>query len=310
MKKLNYDFKVPPQKQVRFIVHTDCKNEADDQFALVHVLMTPKFVVEGIVAGHFDAYPRNYGKGNTAKASAEEVLKVLKLMDMEEYKVVIGAEEPLTDEKTPINCEGVKFIIEQAMKEDDRPLFVAFQGAITDLASAILIEPKICDKMTAIWIGGGAYPNGGFEFNLMQDIVAANVVMKSQMPLWQIPINVYKQMAVSLAELQARVKPCGDIGNYLFTQMVEFNDRCADIKHWPHGETWGLGDSPVVSVLLEETEKDDGYEMIKAPIINLSDMTYSYENENREIRVYKNINTRMTMEDFYAKLKINYFGEL
>lgn len=29
-----YDFKVPDQKKYRVIVHTDCKNEADDQFAV------------------------------------------------------------------------------------------------------------------------------------------------------------------------------------------------------------------------------------------------------------------------------------
>ena len=38
----NYDFEVPEQKKIRMIVHTDCKNEADDQFALAHHLMTPK----------------------------------------------------------------------------------------------------------------------------------------------------------------------------------------------------------------------------------------------------------------------------
>ncbi len=33
MKKWNYEFDVPDTKKVRMIVHTDCKNEADDQFA-------------------------------------------------------------------------------------------------------------------------------------------------------------------------------------------------------------------------------------------------------------------------------------
>ena len=47
-------------------------------------------------------------------------------------------------------------------------LYIGMQGAITDLASAILMEPAICDKMTAIWIGGGPYPKGGEEFNLAQ----------------------------------------------------------------------------------------------------------------------------------------------
>lgn len=49
-----YRFIVPDKKQIRVIIHTDCKNEADDQFALAHWLMTPMADICGIIAGHFD----------------------------------------------------------------------------------------------------------------------------------------------------------------------------------------------------------------------------------------------------------------
>ena len=67
----------------------------------------------------------------------------------------------------------------------------------------------------------GSYPNGGDEFNLGNDINAANVVMKSTIPLWQVPRPTYMKMRVSLAELEYRVRPCGEIGRYLFDQLVE-----------------------------------------------------------------------------------------
>ena len=73
VKNWNYDFTVPDQKKVRMIVYTDCKNEADDQFALAHHLMTPKFLVKGIVAGHFNGNPQEWGEGHTAEASYSEV---------------------------------------------------------------------------------------------------------------------------------------------------------------------------------------------------------------------------------------------
>lgn len=69
----NYKYVVPENKKVRVIVHTDCKNEADDQFALAHHLMTPKFDVKGIVAGHFWKNPQTYGMEGTAKASYDEI---------------------------------------------------------------------------------------------------------------------------------------------------------------------------------------------------------------------------------------------
>ena len=54
MKKNVLKFAVPEKKRIRMIVDCDCKNEADDQFALAHHLMTPMFDVKGIIAAHFE----------------------------------------------------------------------------------------------------------------------------------------------------------------------------------------------------------------------------------------------------------------
>jgi inosine-uridine nucleoside N-ribohydrolase len=307
MKSWNYLYEVPDEKKVRMLIHTDCKNEADDQFAVAHHLMTPKFLVKGIIGAHFNSNPRDYGDGHTAKASMEEIDKVLKLMDLDGIcPVKKGAERPMQDEITPIPSEGAQLIIDEAMKDDPHPLYIACQGSITDLASAILMKPEICSRMTVIWIGGGIYPEGGPEFNQDQDVAAANVVMKSTMPLWQVPKNVYKQMSVSLAELQANVEPCGEIGHYLFAQMAEFNRQCAHHPDWPHGEIWGIGDNPTISVLMMEQERTDVYDVLPAPEIDYTSHCYIHTGKNRAIRVYKDVDARLTIADLFAKLKINY----
>ena len=76
------------------------------------------------------------------------------------YPVAMGAAVGMKDEQTPVDSEGARLIIEEAMKEDDRPLYIACQGAVTDIASALLIEPGIAERLTIIWIGGGDYPKG------------------------------------------------------------------------------------------------------------------------------------------------------
>lgn len=305
----NYEYTVPENKKVRLIVHTDCKNEADDQFALAHHLMTPRFEVKGIVAGHFCKNPQTYGEEGTAKASYDEILKVMELMGVRgKYPVAMGAAIGMKDEQTPVDSEGARLIIEEAMKEDDRPLYIACQGAVTDIASALLIEPGIAERLTIIWIGGGDYPKGGFEFNLVMDIHAANVIFSSKAPLWQIPMSLYKTFAVSLAELQLKVRPCGRIGEYLFRQMVEYNHEASKTGWvWPHGEIWGLGDQGTVAVLMEELEKVS-YDLIPAPGI-AEDMTYIHGQDNREIRVYRSLDVRLTLEDFFAKLALNLKNE-
>ena len=119
MKKMNYTFSVPDNKRVRMIVSTDCKNEADDQFALAHHLMTPMFILKGIVPCHFNMFSRDYGDGHTAQASMDEVNKVLDLMDRQGVcPVCKGSEFPMKDEQTPAVSDGAKLIAEEAIPCD------------------------------------------------------------------------------------------------------------------------------------------------------------------------------------------------
>lgn len=302
----HYKFKVPENKKVRMIVYTDCKNEADDQYALVHHLLTPKFIVKGIIGAHFNYKPQEWGEGNTAKASCNEIEKVLKLMGLKgQYPVLEGAPRSMKDEKTPVESPAAKFIVEEAMRDDDRPLYIACQGSVTDLASAILMEPKICSRMTAVWVGGGMYPEGGPEFNMMNDICAVNVIFASSMNVWQIPLNVCKQTSVSLAELEYRVSSYGEVGKYLYDQMVDYNDRHWEDPVWPGGEMWGLGDQGTIAVFFVEHDKNDDYTIEEAPRIG-ENMKYIRGTGYRKIRIYHTLNARLVMEDFYAKMALNY----
>lgn len=296
IKRLPFD--VPVEKKIRLIINTDAKNEADDQFAIVHALLTPRFVVKGIIAAHF-----GHERTNTSMLeSYDEVQHVLSLMGLQgQFPVLKGAAERLPDETTAVPSEGADFIVQEAMKEDPMPLYVIFLGPITDLAAAYLKEPRIADRLTAVWIGGGQYPYGEREFNLLNDIPAANVVMNSQIPLWQIPRNVYSTIRVSLAELALKVRPYGKVGQYLFEQMVEFNDKLAGNPRFPKGEMWALGDSPAVSVLLDAHEY--GYDLRPAPRIT-PDMRYVHHQQTRLIRVYHTIDARFTLEDMFAKLAL------
>ena len=45
--------RLPLHKQIRVIISSDVANEADDQYAIVHQLLTPMFDVRGIIAAHF-----------------------------------------------------------------------------------------------------------------------------------------------------------------------------------------------------------------------------------------------------------------
>ncbi len=282
------------------IIDTDAKNEADDQFAIVHALLTPRFIIKGIIAAHFGTHRTT----ESMQESYDECLKLLELMGLtNEIPLYRGAKARIPDEQTPAPSEGADLIIREAMAESDKPLFVIFLGPLTDLASAYLKEPAIENRLTAIWIGGGAWPDGENEFNLGNDIDAANVVMSSNIPLWQVPRNVYSSIRVSIAELAVKVKPYGKIGEYLFRQLYDFNFMMKDNMNFPKGEMWSLGDSPAVSLLLDSHEYC--YEMKPAPRIT-PEMRYVHYQKERLIRVYNYVDPRFTLEDMFAKLKLHY----
>lgn len=298
---MNYKYVVPEKKKIRVIIDSDAKNEADDQYAIVHALLTPKFNIKGIVAAHF-------GKQRTPdsmKESYEECEKLLSLMGKTgEVRVYHGAKEAMVSEEEYEYSEGADFIVREALREDDSKLFVISLGAITDIAAAYQRHPEIAGRFTCIWIGGRPYPNGGDEFNLHNDIIAARIIMKSSIELWQVPCDVYSKMLVSFAELEEKVYPCGEIGKYLFEQLQEFRDYIINVLDWwQRDESWILGDSPAVGLLLEPHEFS--YTMEEAPYIQ-DDMSYVFNGKGRKIRVYHDIDSRFILEDMFAKLKLNY----
>ena len=294
-----YEFPVPQEKQVRLITDTDAKNEADDQFAVVQALLSPKMDNVGLIAAHFGIDR----VADAMEASYHELETILDKMHFQKGGLLYhGAPHALPNKTTPVVSEGAELIVREAMKDDPRRLFVIFLGPPTDLASAYLMEPRIANRLTAIWIGGGVYPSGSPEFNLGNDVNAANVVFSSKIELWQVPKNVYEMMPVSLAELQVRVRPYGEIGKYLFDQLVAHSQEDIPRKSdFRTGETWVLGDSPAVGLILYEHRFE--FDWVPAPYIT-QEQAYVHTGTNRPIRVYKSIDSRLILEDMYAKLQL------
>lgn len=324
MKKAPYG--IPKSKEIRVIIDTDCHCEADDQFAVAHLLMTPKFDVVGITAEH---YAKNFGATSVADSmqqSFDEAQLIVDLMGLhDQVKVYPGCTEQLPDDKTPVNSAATDFIIQEAMKDDPRPLFVTMLGATTNLASALLKKPEIAHRITTIWIGGGAYPEGNYEFNTINDVNAANAVMDSNVELWQVPITVYSTMKVGFMELWDKVHPYGKLGKHLVEYMMEFNDKfvpyLSEVEQWkpkgiseaaframyPGGENWQLGDSPVVGLML--TDHEGSYTVEGAPRFEIGTCRYILRPGNpRQIRVYSKVDVRFILDDFFSKIKY-YFGD-
>jgi len=282
----------------RLIINTDAKNEADDQYAIVHALLSPSLDIAGIIPAHFgDRRTRH-----SMLESREEVDLLLGLLALDhDVRFANGAPTALPDETTPVDSPGARLIIDEAHKPG--PLFVIFLGPLTDMASALLLDPTIADnpELTVVWIGGTPY--GGIaggeegEFNLSNDIHSANVVFQSRLRVWQIPMNVYTLVSVGYAELDEKVAPQGRLGAYLVEQLKAFNAQHVD----PEIEYRSLGDSPAVSVVLNPHGAvwRDHPVRVFGPDARMTNAIV----EGRSVRVAESVDVRFLLEDMFAKLK-------
>jgi purine nucleosidase len=283
----------------RLIIDTDAKNEADDQYAIVHALLSPTLDVRGIVPAHF-------GTRRTTRSmeeSREEVDLLLRLMDRTDSVVVAdGAPAALADATTPAPSAGSRLIIEEARK-DEGTLYVAFLGPLTDMASAILEAPEIQDRdVVVVWIGGPPFDGivEGYhpEFNLSNDVTAANVVMDSRIPVWQIPMPVYSMVSVGHEELRQRVAPLGELGAYLVQQLVDFNashdeDLMMDFR--------SLGDSPAIGAIMNP--RGAIWRERPAPRFTADGGMEPADASRRTVLVCESIDVRWLLEDMFAKLR-------
>jgi inosine-uridine nucleoside N-ribohydrolase len=181
----------------------------------------------------FDVWARNLAKkGIDAEAlnfvspaegmerSFDEIILVLGKLGVDPGdRVFRGSPTYLTAADTPVDSEGARAIIDAAMADDERPLHVAAIGAVTNVASALLIEPRIADRMVVSWTSG--YPTwvnlpNEESLNLVQDRHASRVLFDSGVPLVYLPgYHVGAQLRLSLPEMEAWVRGRGAIGDYL-----------------------------------------------------------------------------------------------
>ena len=282
----------------RVIIDSDAKNEADDQYAIVHALLSPTLDVRGIVPAHFGTRRST----TSMEESREEVNLLLGLMGLSGSVLVAdGATAALTDAITPAPSAGSQLIITEAMK-DEGTLFVAFLGPLTDMASAILEEPAIQDRdVVVVWIGGPAYPpllsGYGPEFNLANDIIAANVVMDSRIPVWQIPMSVYTLVGVGHEELRQKVEPLGDLGAYLVRQLIEFNATEPKVMM----DFRSLGDSPAIGAIMNPLGAL--WNRRPAPRFTADGDMEAADASRRAIQVCESIDVRWLLKDMFAKLR-------
>ncbi len=292
-----YEYQVPASKQIEVVFCSDAANEGDDSFALAQGILSPKLKLQGMVATHFG----EERSADSMEESYQECRRLAKLLDFAPKKVYRGNRRALTGAAgEPEISEGARFLAEAARRAQNK-LYVGVMGPLTDVAAALLLDGSIAKKLCVVWTGttlGMAKGDKCREANARKDEEALNIVMKKCDDLNVIPFETYSQALVSLAELQRKVEPCGELGRHLFGRLRELN--VDESRSWTAGESWCLGDNTVVGMLLNprcaKARKESRYVL---------DAEGRPQQIQGEFNLVLDMNMRYVLEDLFAKLALS-----
>lgn len=291
-----------PEHPVDVVLDTDAFNEVDDQFALAYLLRNrEKLRLQAIYAAPFFNEKVNSPKMGMEK-SHEEIMNILALAGATEYreKVYRGAEHFMKNRETPVDSEAVRDLIERALLHSaEQPLYVIGIAAATNIASALLLEPGIRDRMAVIWLGGsGFHCREMEEFNLREDISAAQVLFDSGVPLVQLPCwGVVENFSVSRPELEAFLKNRNPLADYLASCVITSTEEWSDTPMW----TKTIWDVTAVAWLLNDRQRFMKERIVPCPQIT-DEGGYRFMRDRHSMQYVYRVERDLLMTDLIRKL--------
>lgn len=288
-----------PTSPVDMVLDTDAYNEIDDQFAISYALhATEKLCVKAIYAAPF-FNERSSSPADGMERSYHEILKLLRLSELE-YPVYRGSDKYLPDEKTPVDSEAARHLVALAKTySPEKPLYVVAIGAITNVASALLLAPEIADNIVVVWLGGnGLEWHDNYEFNCMQDVASTRVVYASGVPLVILPcVGVVSAFTTTEPELNYWLKGKNALCDYLVEHTVEAANEYAKGKVWSRV----IWDVTAVGWLLNDGNKLMLSKLIPTPIPEY-DHHYAHDPRRPLCRYVYHINRDALFADLFAHI--------
>ena len=288
-----------PKGPVDVVLDTDTFNEIDDQYALSYLLRSPERLrLQAVYAAPF-WNEKSTGPEDGMEKSYREILNVLHLLGEDRYipLVLKGSRQYLEGEDKPAESPAARDLVRRALGQpEDSPLYVVAIGAITNVASALLMEPAIREKIVVVWLGGHAYswPDTK-EFNMQQDVAAARVVFGCGVPLVQLPcMGVVSAFAATGPELEHWLRGKNALCDYLADLTAREAEACG------MGPCWSrvIWDVTAVAWLTGDFMEDC---LTPSPIPQY-DHRYSFDPTRHFIRYVYHIRRDKLIEDLFRKL--------
>ena len=285
-----------PTGKIKMVFDTDTYNEVDDQFALAYALLSKeKIDLQAVYAAPFHNN-RSSGTADGMEKSYQEILRLLKMLEKSADGFAFrGSDRYLESISNPIRSDAALDLIKKAKAASpENPLYVVPVGCITNIASAILIDPEIIRNIVVVWLGGNDlnWPHQK-EFNLMQDVLSAQVVLNSGVPMVIMPCQpVVANFHTTIPELSYYMKGKNQLSDYLYNIVVEYSGG---------NKAWSKVIWDVTTIAWLVNPSWISTNLVHSPILT-DQVTYSVDQSRHFIRMAYRINRDAIFRDLFEKL--------
>lgn len=290
-----------PTGRVDVILDTDAYNEVDDQFAIGYMLRSPERLrTVAIYAAPFHNQNSSSPEDGMEKSHGE-ILRVAALAGWDHPENVYkGSRTYLPDVHTPVDSPAARDLAQRAMAYTwQKPLYVVCIGAITNVASALLMNPAIRERMVVIWLGGnGFHWHGRQDFNMRQDIPAAQVVLGCGVPVVLLPVYGVTQVFLTTGdELRAHLLGTTPLADDLARRAIAAGEKDSPGKPWCRN----LWDPVAIGWLMDTEGKWILDEIIPSPIPD-AEGRWTFDEARHRIRCAYGMYRDPMMQDMFRRL--------
>ncbi len=280
------------EARISVVLSTDVGNEIDDQWTITYLLLQPRLKVLGVMSAHAPSLPAPAGH-----ASYRILVDVVeKRIGMKRHPPLIeGGSDPLDNAKTPRSSPAVKFLIETSRRfSKEKRLTVLMIGAATDVASAILTDPTIVDRIRVIQMGFHD-EQGGDEFNIANDVHAVQAILDSNVPLVIGPGKVCRaSLSLTLDQARALIATHGAIGGWLWEEFEAYYYRSVKpLRVKDFSKPWVIWDNITLAYVLGMTAQHT----LPRPRMR-DDMTFEEVKTDRTITWITDVDEQRMWADF------------
>jgi len=275
------------------IIDADTANEIDDLYAIVRAIAEPKFNILGITSAQFHTSP--LATDSSVYESQRINERILRLMGQNTIPLPLGSNVPIKNSAEPVSSPASNFIVDMAHKlPAGQKLNVVVLGSSTNVASAILEDPSIIQKLKVHYLGfwhnveTNTYDKK--EFNTGNDPKAVEILLNTEgLDLNIMTATTSQHLVFKKAEVDVNLKNKGGISDYLINRWETYERWWT--KEDPEKKTWIMWDVAIIEALAHpELSKTDAF---LTPV----------ENAQRLINIHTEIDVETMKTDFWQSLK-------